>query len=86
MQTESVSYVVQFSNMDIATTLNALENSVYGIDRDLATIAMLTYILKTADPKMNNDDKRLFNGIESVLQHIGWIITLPDKQDPKDMN
>lgn len=89
-QTELVSYPVQYSNQEIAATIARIEDVTVGEDRDLVVVALVVMAMCLMDPDLSKDSTRFQDALDSVSQHICWVLqagspTAP-KIDPKLMN
>jgi hypothetical protein len=89
-ETELVSYPVQYSNQDIAECISKLEDAVLGADRDLVIVSLVVFAMCLSDPDLAKDSKRFQDALDSVSNHMCWVLqsgspTAP-KIDPKMMN
>ena len=88
MEKNFISYPVSFSNRDVVKVVNLLEGVTLEIERDLLITALLTYAIGLQDPDIFEDGSRFQDTLDSVGQHICWVLTSGNTNpvDPKDYN
>ncbi len=89
-ETELVNYPVQYSNQEIAETIAKIEDVIIGEDRDLVIVALMVFAMCLSDPDLAKDPTRFQDALDSVSNHMCWVLqsgspTAP-KIDPKLMN
>ena len=80
------SYNVKFSTNSAAAIIDRIERAVVGVDKDLVILASLLLAIGKSSPDAISDPKRLRSILDSLSEHLAWILSLPEEIDPKTAN
>ena len=67
-------YQVEHSSKEVFRLVRKLQSTLFDEDPDLATTALIVYILGEADPSILKDLTKLQNALESIAQEVCWVI------------
>lgn len=83
---EFTTYSVKFANSDISSVMGRLERAVLGVDRDLVIVASLILAIGLSDHEILKNDERLRATVDSLSDHLCWLVRMPQESNLKDGN
>ena len=86
MEKTYISYPVNFSSAAIADVAALIETATKTVDRDLLLVTLIVMLLCISDPDIAQEEERLRNALDSVSDHICWVLSTRPETDPGKLN
>ena len=79
-------YSVKCSNRDVSAVISRIERAVLGVDRDLIIVAALVLAIGLSDHDILKSDERLRSTLDSLSDHLCWLVGLSPEVKPEEAN